>query len=90
MRGNETFYLLFGICGFMFGLLTYTHDNLEYKNYPRNSSCTGDCYVKYVEENGTPAEIEKRKQAAAATDPFSSIKGLWSGCAACHGQKEKA
>ena len=32
MRGNETFYLLFGICGFMFGLLTYTHDNLEYKN----------------------------------------------------------
>ena len=87
MRGNETFYLLIGICGFMFGLLTYTHDNLEYKNYPRNSSCTGECYEKYVEENGTVVEQLKAKQAAAADDPFSSIKGLWAGCAACHGQK---
>ena len=23
----------------------------------------------------------------AAGDPFSSIKGLWGGCAACHGQE---
>ena len=55
--------------------------------YPRAQSCTGDCYVKYVEENGPAVEIEQRKQAAAANDPFSSIKGLWAGCAACHGQK---
>tara|TARA_Y100000592_G_C5382546_1_gene274143 strand:- start:33 stop:206 length:174 start_codon:yes stop_codon:yes gene_type:complete len=55
MRGNETFFLLFGLCGFMFGLLTWTYDNLEYKGYPRNSSCTGDCYVQYVKDNGTPA-----------------------------------
>ena len=84
---NEAFYLVIGICGFMFGLISWTHSELEVKGYPRAQSCTGDCYVKYVEENGTAVEIEQRKQAAAADDPFSSIKGLWAGCAACHGQK---
>ena len=29
----------------------------------------------------------QKKQAAAADDPFSSIRGLWGGCAACHGQQ---
>tara|TARA_Y100000361_G_C11078104_1_gene299487 strand:- start:298 stop:747 length:450 start_codon:yes stop_codon:yes gene_type:complete len=84
--GNESFYLVIGICGFMFGLITYTHSNLEYSGYERVQNCTGECYEKYVAENGTPAEIERKKQAAAADDPFSSIKGLWAGCAACHGQ----
>ena len=83
---NDAFYLLIGICGFMFGLLTFTYDNLEYKGYSSAHSCTGDCYVKYVEENGTPAQIEQKKQVSAQSDPFSSIKGLWAGCAACHGQ----
>ena len=83
---NDAFYLLIGICGFMFGLLTFTYDNLEYKGYSSAHSCTGDCYVKYVEEHGTPAQIEQKKQVAAQSDPFSSIKGLWAGCAACHGQ----
>jgi len=83
---NEAFYLVIGICGFMYGLISHTYSNLEYKGYS-GGACTGDCYVQYVEENGTPAEIERKKQAAAADDPFSSIKGLWSGCAACHGQK---
>ena len=83
---NDAFYLLIGICGFMFGLLTFTYDNLEYKGYSSAHSCTGDCYVKYVEENGTPAQIEQKNQVAAQSDPFSSIKGLWAGCAACHGQ----
>ena len=83
---NDAFYLLIGVCGFMFGLLTFTYDNLEYKGYSSAHSCTGDCYVKYVEENGTPAQIEQKKRAAAMDDPFSSIKGLWAGCAACHGQ----
>ena len=32
-------------------------------------------------------EIEMRKQAVNATDEFSSIRGLWAGCAACHGQQ---
>ena len=29
----------------------------------------------------------QRQQAAAAEDPFSSIRGLWAGCAACHGNE---
>ena len=86
---NDTFYLLIGICGFVFGTIAVTYDNLEYKGYASTNSCYGECYEKYVEENGTPADIERRKQAAAATDPFSSIKGLWAGCAACHGQDGK-
>ena len=84
---NDAFYLLIGICGFVFGTIAITYDNLEYKGYSSAHSCTGDCYVKYVEENGTPAQIEQKKRAAAETDPFSSSKGLWSGCAACHGQE---
>ena len=84
---NDTFYLLIGICGFVFGTIAITYDNLEYKGYASTNSCYGECYEKYVEENGTVVEQLKAKQAAAADDPFSSIKGLWAGCAACHGQK---
>ena len=36
--------------------------------------------------NGTAVEIEQRKQALAQSDEFSSIRSLWAGCAACHGQ----
>ena len=74
-----TFCLAFG------GLLYYTYDNLEYKGYPRNSSCYGECYEEYIKEHGTVVEQLKAKQAEAAGDPFSSIRGLWAGCAACHG-----
>ena len=73
------------IIGGFFSL--YIYPSLEYKNYPRNSSCTGECYEAYVKIHGTPAEIEMRKKAAAEGDPFSSIRGLWAGCAACHGQE---
>ena len=83
---NEAFYLIIGICGFMYGTITMAYNNLDYKGYSSAHSCTGDCYVKYVEENGTTVEIEQRKQEAAQSDPFSSIRGLWAGCAACHGQ----
>ena len=83
---NEAFYLIIGICGFMYGVITMAYNNLDYKGYSSAHSCTGDCYVKYVEENGTTVEIEQRKQEAAQSDPFSSIRGLWAGCAACHGQ----
>ena len=83
---NESFYLVIGICGFMYGIISHSYSNLEYKGYERIQGCTGECYEEYVAENGTPAEIERKKKAAAADDPFSSIRGLWAGCAACHGQ----
>ena len=84
---NDAFYLLIGICGFVFGTIAITYDNLEYKGYASSSSCYGECYEEYVKENGTVVEQLQAKQAAAAEDPFSSIRGLWAGCAACHGQK---
>lgn len=62
------------------------YPDMQYTGGSSNSSCTGECYEEYVTQFGTPAEIEQRKQALAAGDPFSSIKGLWAGCAACHGQ----
>lgn len=61
------------------------YPDLEYKGYPSTHSCTGECYEEYVRVNGTTVEILKAKQALAAGDPFSSIRGLWAGCAACHG-----
>ena len=82
---NEAFYLVIGICGFMYGILSYTYSNLEYKGYSRAQTCTGDCYVKYVEENGSVVDQLMAKREEAALDPYSSIRGLWAGCAACHG-----
>tara|TARA_B100002019_G_scaffold292886_1_gene317638 strand:+ start:224 stop:670 length:447 start_codon:yes stop_codon:yes gene_type:complete len=67
-----------------FGFKIYP--DLEYTGGTGGHSCTGQCYVAYVEQFGTPAEIEQRKQALAAGDEFSSIRSLWAGCAACHGQ----
>ena len=83
---NDKFGYVIGILGFLFGILVFTYDNLEYKGYSSAHSCSGDCYIKYVEEHGTSVEIEQRKKEIAKTDEFSSIRGLWSGCAACHGQ----
>ena len=62
------------------------YPDLEYTGIGSVSSCTGDCYLNYVALNGTPAEIEQRKQELANADEFSSIRSLWAGCAACHGQ----
>ena len=62
------------------------YPNLQYSGAPSNTSCTGQCYVDYVALNGTPSEIEQRKQALANLDEFSDIRSLWAGCAACHGQ----
>lgn len=67
-----------------FGFKIYP--DLEYTGGQSVSSCTGQCYVDYVEQFGTVVEIEQRKQALANADEFSSIRGLWAGCAACHGQ----
>ena len=71
----------------MFSLITYTYQNLEYKGYERIHGCTGECYAEYVKIHGTPAQIEASKKAAAEGDPFSSIRSLWAGCAACHGNE---
>ena len=79
------FYVL-TIVGFMVGTISYFHSNLEYKNTGVAHACYGECYEEYVKMHGTPAEIEQRKKAAAEGDPFASIRSLWAGCAACHGQ----
>lgn len=71
----------------MFSLITYTYQNLEYSGYERAHACYGECYEEYVKIHGTPAQIEQRKKAAAEGDPFSSIRSLWAGCAACHGNE---
>ena len=83
---NETFYLVIAICSVMYAILTHTTSNLEYKGYPRATACTGECYEEYVRKNGNVVEQLQAKAEEAAADPFSSIRGLWAGCAACHGQ----
>lgn len=78
---------IFTICTVMFGLISYTYANLEYKGYDRVHGCYGECYEEYVKLNGSVVEIEQKKQEIANADPYSSIRGLWAGCAACHGQQ---
>ncbi len=75
------------ICLSMTATIAFAYNALEYKGQPNNTSCYGQCYIDYVALNGTASEIEQRKQALAAEDEFSSIKGLWAGCAACHGNE---
>jgi|TARA_B100000085_G_scaffold257418_1_gene258706 cytochrome c553 len=77
---------LFTICAVMFGLISYTYANLEYKGYPRAQGCYGECYEEYQRVHGTLMEQVAEQAEAAAADPYSSIRGLWAGCAACHGQ----
>ena len=67
-----------------FGFKVYP--DLEYTGYSSQGSCTGECYEQYVALNGTVVEIEQRKKELANADEFSSIRSLWAGCAACHGQ----
>ena len=74
----------FCIIGF-FAFVIYP--DLEYTGGKSVSSCTGECYEEYVRIHGTPAEILQRQRELAANDDFSSIRSLWAGCAACHGQK---
>ena len=62
------------------------YPDLEYKGYSSTHNCTGECYEEYVRINGTAVEIEQKKKEIASADEFSSIRGLWAGCAACHGQ----
>ena len=79
--------VLVGIFTFGIFFSTMIYPNLEVKGYSSNHSCYCECYEEYVRVHGTTVEILQAKQLAAAGDPFSSIKGLWAGCAACHGQE---
>ena len=72
------------IIGFFYLVI---YPDLEYTGGTSNRSCTGECYAEYVRQFGTPAEMERRKQTLAAGDQFSSIRSLWAGCAACHGNE---
>ena len=67
----------------LFSMFLYsTGNDLSMEN---NKACYGECYEEYVKLFGDTVENEKRKQQLAAGDPFSDIRGRWSGCAACHG-----
>ena len=65
---------------------TVIYPGLEVKGYSNNKSCTGECYREYVATYGTVVQQLQAKQLQAASDPFSNIRSLWAGCAACHGQ----
>ena len=78
------------IVGFMVLTISVTYQNLEYKGYSKGHSCYGDCYNEYVDTYGSVVEQLLEQQEAAAADEFSSIRGLWAGCAACHGQDGRA
>ena len=73
------------IVGFMVGTISFFHNTLEYKNVSAPHSCYGECYQEYIKTYGTLAEQMAKQAEAAAADEFSSIRGLWAGCAACHG-----
>ena len=75
------------IVGFMVGTISYFHNTLEYKNVSAPHSCYGECYQEYIKTHGTLAEQMAKQAEAAAADEFSSIRGLWAGCAGCHGQE---
>ena len=81
--------VIFGCFIFVGFFSTMIYPQLEYKGYPSTHNCTGECYEEYVRVHGTVVEQLQKQQAAAAEDPFSSIRGLWAGCAACHGPTGK-
>ena len=76
---------IFIICVSLFATIAVAYNGLEYRGQPSHMSCTGQCYIDYVALNGTSVDIERKKQALAAGDPFSDIRSIWTGCAACHG-----
>ena len=65
---------------------TVIYPDLEYKGYSSVQNCSGECYEEYVRLHGSVVDQLKEKAERDLADPFSSIRGLWSGCAACHGQ----
>ena len=78
---------LFGVLCIAVFFSIKIYPDLEYSGVGGGHSCYGECYEEYVKLNGTVVEILQAKQEAAMEDPYSSIKGLWAGCAACHGRE---
>jgi cytochrome c553 len=75
-----------GGCGVIIGFFALLiYPNLEVKNQPSNRSCIDDCYIEYTRKYGNTVDILRAQQQAALGDPFSDIRSLWTGCAACHG-----
>ena len=72
--------------GFFAGVI---YPDLEVKGYSNIKSCNGECYEAHVAKYGTVVEIERAKAELANADVFSSIRGAWAGCAACHGNDGK-
>tara|TARA_Y100001937_G_scaffold62373_1_gene85574 strand:- start:4491 stop:4928 length:438 start_codon:yes stop_codon:yes gene_type:complete len=68
----------------MIGIILYV--TAESPRQSRVLGCYGKCYEEYKQVHGTLMEQVEKQAEAAAADPFSSIRGLWAGCAACHGQ----
>ena len=91
---RELGYVLAGCVAFYVFFAFVIYPDIEYKNYPSNTTCTGECYEKYIAENGTVVEqiqeqkaIALAKEEAGIVDVFADIRGLWAGCAACHGMQ---
>ena len=66
---------------------TVIYPDLEYKGYSSVQNCSGECYEEYVRLHGSVVDQLKEKAERDLADPFSSIRGLWAGCAACHGNE---
>ena len=89
---RELGYVLVGCFAFTIFFVGVIYPDIEHKGHPAINNCTGECYKQYVIDNGTVAEqIQEKKEIAIAkaesgiVDVFEPIRGLWAGCAACHG-----
>jgi|TARA_B100001939_G_scaffold311224_1_gene293652 cytochrome c553 len=67
------------------GLIWYV--TADSPRQPRVHGCYGECYEKYLEVHGTLMEQMKAQAELDAADEFSAIRGLWGGCASCHGME---
>ena len=72
------------ICTSMLGIILYV--TADTPRQSRVQGCYGECYEEYQRVHGTLMEQMAKQAEAEAADPYSSIRGLWAGCAACHGQ----
>jgi|TARA_R110002074_G_scaffold375392_3_gene552052 cytochrome c553 len=90
---RELGYVLAGCAFFIAFFVGVIYPDIEHKGHPAIGSCTGECYRQYVADNGTVEEqIQEKKEIAIAkaesgiVDEFETIRGIWPGCSACHGQ----